>query len=153
LSTNLKESQRAEEEWSNLNRERRESVDFSLSIDKELFPIVAGVGNGKEVSAHLEARLSKLPKQKLITERFNGLIQRIEQILGGGEDGKGKLLPKEKEGEAKEVLSDLRKKLKALEVSSLSNISCTCFSFRSSCSPSTNWCCICCQPSSKTMWS
>jgi hypothetical protein len=93
-----------------LDREKRESVAFSLRIDNELFPILGGAADRPEsVCQRLEERIMKLPKQKLVTERFVGLITRFEELLPR--------LPEEKKQEGKAVIADLKQKLKSLTVS------------------------------------
>ncbi len=110
-----REGRRQEEEWGRLHKEKRESMEFSLSIDQELFPIVANcqLDRPSLVTRHLEERLMKLPKQKMITERFVQLISRVEELLDG------RKLPEERKEEAKTMVGELRQKLKALQVSSV----------------------------------
>ncbi len=38
----MRDNRRVEEEWGRLDREKRESMEVTLRVDAELFPIVAG---------------------------------------------------------------------------------------------------------------
>ena len=109
LESNLREGKKVEEEWIRLDREKRESVAFSLDVDHELYPILPqDLGNPDWITSNLEERILKLPKQKIITEKFHHLISKVEQILPK--------LPQDKRKEAILTVEDLKQKLKFLQV-------------------------------------
>ncbi len=113
-----REGRRMEEEWGRIDREKRESLEVTLRVDAELFPII-GDPLSSSVSAtctRLEERALALPRQRLVQERFVQLISRIEDLLAA------RKLPTEKEDEARKMVNDLRQKLKALQVNCASFI-------------------------------
>ncbi|XP_059093271.1 muscle M-line assembly protein unc-89-like isoform X2 [Tigriopus californicus] len=92
-----------------IHNEKRQSMEFSNRIDHELFPLISGDLNRPEtILANLEARILQLPKQKMMSERLVQLISRVEDLWTR--------LPESKKPEAKELISDLRQKLKALQL-------------------------------------
>eukprot|EP00094_Tigriopus_californicus_P002724 TCALIF_02628-PA protein Name:"Similar to unc-89 Muscle M-line assembly protein unc-89 (Caenorhabditis elegans)" AED:0.08 eAED:0.03 QI:0/0.71/0.12/1/1/0.87/8/85/2824 len=109
LDIQAKEGQLVEEEWTMIHNEKRQSMEFSNRIDHELFPLISGDLNRPEtILANLEARILQLPKQKMMSERLVQLISRVEDLWTR--------LPESKKPEAKELISDLRQKLKALQL-------------------------------------
>lgn len=92
-----------------MSREKRDSLDLSIKLDEELFPIIKE-GKIEAILYNLEERLLKLPKQRLISERFTQLIARFEDIVPRLPENSGK------SQEAKSILADLRTKQKALQV-------------------------------------
>lgn len=109
LDIQAKEGQKLEEEWTMIHNEKRESMEFSNRIDLELFPLIDGDLNRPEtILANLEDKLLQLPKQKMMSERLAQLISRVEDLWPR--------LPENKKPEAKKLISDLRQKLKALQL-------------------------------------
>jgi hypothetical protein len=110
LDVQAREGKILEEEWTRISREKRESVDFSVRIDGELFPVVrpANVDRPEVVCAQLEERLTSLPRQKVIADRFVQLVSRVEEM-------KPRLQGK-KRTEAERMLEELRQKQRSLQV-------------------------------------
>ncbi len=109
-----REGQRMEEEWGRIDREKRESMEVTLRVDAELFPIISQGDEASrrpaEVAHGLEERALMLPRQRMVAERFVQLISRTEELLAA------RKLPEDKEEEARRMVGDLRQKLKALQV-------------------------------------
>ena len=114
MEARAQQGKMVEEEWTRINREKRESMSFSLKIDSELFPVILADSRPEQVVSNLEERTLNLPKQRMISERIVQLISTVEDMLPR--------LPEERKVEAKGMIEDLRQKLNTLQVQAFSSL-------------------------------